>query len=738
MSAPPKAGPATPSASGDDRNRYGRQIEEAFETASKLAGSNLAPTEFYEQFLNKTLTAIDAPAGAIWLRTPQGFLQIACQVNLEKVGLEERRGGRQCHNEVLRQVFQAAPPRPIMLEPNGRLAPNQNVEQGAVPAANLTDYFALFAPIVTPEKQAFGVLEVFQDATHDPRIFPTFLNYTFQMAGYASQYHQFSNARQTSGMEKTFTQLEAFSRSIHNSLNPTEVAYLVANEGRKLIECDRLCIGVRHARKKVTVEAVSGADVVEKASTHVRRLRKLMESVLQWGETLTFKGEKEDGLPPDVSYALDNYLNESQPKLLIVQPVRDEREKDQTKPARSVMVLESFNPPEQIEPMVQRLEVVGKHAAPALYNASQMKKVPLKVLWWPLQKLQEGVGGKARFIGITATILLAVAIGLLAAPPSWPPVYGSALRVEAKGQMLPTEITKLYAPTDGVVREIKSRPGDQIDPGFAAVYLYSPELENKYTQLTNELNEAIAKEKANALLVNDDKIDPGQRANIRAQMNLAALTAQSRTNQRNELDRKFDMVPNQPGWFRAVAPPFDPKLDRPTGASHWTVLNDDRRESLLGRTVRPNEELLRLGNLEGNWQVELKIPQRNIGQVMRAYADPAMHKVEADGREYLDVDVLLASMPDSRFLGRLYKENISAEAVPNKNEHDENEPVVTAYVKLNLKNVKDFPEEMFVPGSQFVTGLEVRTRIRCGDHSVGYAYGHGVWEWFYEKVIFFF
>ena len=48
----------------------------------------------------------------------------------------------------------------------------------------------------------------------------------------------------------------------------------------------------------VTVEAVSGADVVEKASTHVRRLRYLMEAVVHWGETLTFRGEKDPGLPP--------------------------------------------------------------------------------------------------------------------------------------------------------------------------------------------------------------------------------------------------------------------------------------------------------------------------------------------------------------------------------------------------------------------------------------------------------
>ena len=103
------------SGGSENRSKYGRQIEEAFEAASKLAGSNLAPSDFYQQFLNRTLSAIDAPAGAVWLRTPQGFLQIACQVNLEQVGLENKRGGRQCHNEVLRQVFQAAPPRPMML-----------------------------------------------------------------------------------------------------------------------------------------------------------------------------------------------------------------------------------------------------------------------------------------------------------------------------------------------------------------------------------------------------------------------------------------------------------------------------------------------------------------------------------------------------------------------------------------------------------------------------------------------
>jgi hypothetical protein len=718
--------------SADARSKYARQIEDAFEAGGRLAGSALTPTEFYQQFLNRTLTAIDAPAGAIWLRTPQGFLQLACQENIDKVGLDARRGARQCHNELLRQVFQAAPPRSLLLEPNGRMAPGPG-EPGPVPPANLTDHFALFAPIISPDKQPLGLLEVFQDATHDPRMYPTFLNYTLQMAGYASQYHQFSNARVAAGVEKTYTQVETFARHIHTSLNPTEVAYHVANEGRKLIECDRLCVGVRHDRWRVTVEAVSGADVVEKASTHVRRLRELMEAVLQWGERLTFRGEKDPGLPPAVAHALDEYLHESQPKLLIVEPCRDERETDTDRPARTVLVVECFNPPEQIEPLVQRLEVVAKHAAPALYNAAELKRVPLKFLWWPLAKLQEGIGGKRRFIAVSVAALLAVLIGVMVLVPA-------PLRVEAKGQVQPVEIAKIYPPREGQVRAMRVKPGEKVDQFHDCVWLYSRELEEEQGRAMRDLAEANSQVAAATELL----AKPGMKEEDKLARLSDKKTAEFRVTKALHDLRTMDLQYNNgkshdPGMFRATSPRFDTNIARPGGVSYWTVLNDDRRENLVGRTLRPSEEIIRVGNLEGAWQIKLDIPQRNVGQILKAFADPSSHFVEEDPakgpRKYLRVDVLLASQSDKSYEGRLYRDEVAAEAVANKNEHDENEPIVTAYVRLNVPGTD--PDKM-IPTNHFVTGLEVRTRVRCGDHALGYTLFHGVWEWFYEKVIFFF
>ena len=61
--------------------------------------------------------------------------------------------------------------------------------------------------------------------------------------------------------------------------------------------------------------------------------------------------------------------------------------------------------------------------------------------------------------------------------------------------------------------------------------------------------------------------------------------------------------------------------------------------------------------------------------------------------------------------------------------------MVTAYVKLDVDAIA--PQNR-VPRNHMVTGLEVRTRVRCGKHALGYTLFHGVYEWFYEKVIFFF
>jgi len=157
-----------------------RKIDEAFEEVARLAGSDLPPAEFFQEFLNKIIGGIDSPAGAVWLRTPQGFLQLQCQTNIESVGLDRHKNGRQSHNELLRQAFQMG--RPMLLEPYG----TSGILEG-LPAGNPTEFFCLLVPIQI-EKESTGLVELWTEQRYDVRMQRTFLNYLVQMAGYAAQY----------------------------------------------------------------------------------------------------------------------------------------------------------------------------------------------------------------------------------------------------------------------------------------------------------------------------------------------------------------------------------------------------------------------------------------------------------------------------------------------------------------------------------------------------------------------
>src|SRR5262249_4912921 len=119
---------------------------------------------------------------------------------------------------------------------------------------------------------------------------------------------------------------------------------------------------------------------------------------------------------------------------------------------------------------------------------------------------------------------------------------------------------------------------------------------------------------------------------------------------------------------------------------------------------------------------------KHIGQVLQAF-----RAKKPD--EELDVDILLLSAPTQTFKGKLARSKIAGEAVPNTEDANEPDPVVLASVRIDGK---DIPPAARLPREMLVTGIEVHSRIRCGNRAMGYSLFYGLWEFFYEKVVFFF
>ena len=92
-----------------------RQPQRLFEEVARLSELDLLPADYFGEFLKRVLSALAAPAGAVWMRTPQGNLQLQYQVNLQGLGLNRNEEATQAHQELLRVAFQQ--PRPFHLPP---------------------------------------------------------------------------------------------------------------------------------------------------------------------------------------------------------------------------------------------------------------------------------------------------------------------------------------------------------------------------------------------------------------------------------------------------------------------------------------------------------------------------------------------------------------------------------------------------------------------------------------------
>jgi hypothetical protein len=690
-----------------------RQINRLAEEVAHLSESDVAPPDYYSAFLQNVLQALAAPAGAIWLLTPQGNLQLQCQVNMREVGLDQTPEGRASHDEFLRQALTR--PQPGMLPPRSGLGE----AEGNRPApGNPTDYLILLAPIMV-DKVVAGLVEIWQDPRRGPDAQRGFLQFLVKMAGLAGGYTRNHQLRQMVGQQQVWTQLEAFARQIHNSLNPTEVAYVIANESRRLIECDRVSIALRTG-SKVKVEAISGADVVEKRSNLVQLMRKLFDAVMTWGEKLVFNGTKDDALPPAVLAALDEYLAESTSKLLVVMPLRDDRETNKKRPPRSGIMMEAFDPALSSEQTVARLEVIAKHATPALFNATEYKRIPFRFVWMPIAKVQDGLGGKAKAIMTCVSVALAVLVIAMIVVP-YP------LKMEAKGQVLPIKRAYVFPPMACKVEKFEEvvKPSVRVAKGQPLAVLYAPDIAPEVTTL---IYAADAAQKKMDLIQGrgGQNTNPSDKLTreislIEAQGELFAKTALLR-----QMQNLFSIDMQRPG-FMVLRAPID-----------GVVLTPDFKEKFTGAAVKESQPLMRIGsynpepgkNKLSDWEIELKIPQKHIGQVLAAFSRLK------DGEE-LDVDILLASEPTTMWKGKLARNKIAAEATPNRDDNNESDPVTYAWVRIHSKD-GDIPAGYELPSDKLVADLAVRTRIRCGNRAMGYSLFYGVWEFIYEKIVFFF
>lgn len=627
-----------------------RQVNQLAEEIAQLTEADIAPAQYYSELLQRLYFAMQAFGAAVWIRTSQGNLQLQCQINLREIGLDRTPDSKPVHDELLRQA--------IIQSKGGIIRPHfsHDFGGGGQIAGNPTDFVILLAPIMQ-EKQVIGLIEIWQDPNRAANVLQSLHQFLVRMAAFVSLFNRNYQLRQMLGQQELWLKLENFSRQVHASLNITEVAYLVANEGRRLVDVDRISVATRVSGSKCEVSAISGADVVEKRSNLVQLMRNLFEAVIEWGEKLVYTGTKDDTLPPAVLEALDGYLGESNSKILVVMPLLDDREKEAQRKGRSALMMECFETNLQPEQLLARLEVVGRHASSALYNAQEYRRIPMRFLWLPLAYVQDGLGGQKK--AITSLILAGVTMLILAMI-----FVPFPHKMEAKGSVLPRDRIWLFSSIAGKVEGITPgmKSGSRVAKGQPILKLSDADLAEKITKLQTEIETLQARiNPAQKIGGEGDRTDAAQVFEAKNQLNAAIKNLQL-------LLGRTNANPLEPGSFTIASP------------KSGLILSADFRE-LVGRNIKPVDPLVRIGFISpdepqlAEWELELKIPQKHFGQVTHGFERAAV-------KDELRVDVLFVAEPTRSFQARLRRDKVARQANIPKDEGADAEPVVLAWARV--------------------------------------------------------
>ena len=601
------------------------------------------------------------------------------------------------------------------------VAPGASVNgpDGMALAANRTPLLVIAAPIDCTSGRA-GLIELFHQSNQDD-VQRGYLRFSEQVAGLAAIYldrqrnnQQVAAQRQqlveSDVQQAALSQVERFSRAVHESLDPVATAFVLANEARRIIGCDRVSVLVKRGRI-LRLEAVSGQESVERRASAVQSIEGLARVVAKAGDPLWHPDANVEVLP-QIEQELENYIDESHATALAIIPLEKPRPTAVVKPggvdAVAVAKAEAApaSTPEPIGALVAewfssnafdgskraRVELVAEHGRVALANALAHTSLPL----YPLLNLL----GKSRTLttarNLPKTVLAVLATLAALATLAFVP---AELRLEGKGTLEPVHRREVFAQIDGVVEKVESgvEGGAEVAVGQLLASLRNRDLE---VAIADVLGRKASTEEqlvsARRSLLEDSKISADEK------LRLAGRRAQ--------LEREVESLDAQLKLYAEKKKELDVRSPIAGVIVTWQV-----RDLLLLRPVEKGQVLMSVADKTGPWELEIKMPDDRLGHINRAAAE-----ARQAGRE-LVVDYILATDPGTRHYGTVKEIHEQAEV--------RGEEGNTVLVRVTIDPSRHEKEELGA-------GASVTARIACGKRSLGYVWFHDVLAFIQTQVLF--
>ncbi|MHB8900195.1 MAG: HlyD family efflux transporter periplasmic adaptor subunit [Thermoguttaceae bacterium] len=640
--------------------------DEVIARLAGLAEQDLAESEFFGELLRGLVESTAGMGAAVWL-WDNGRFRLGGQERLSVGGeaagehgarLEETLTGGEC------RTF-----------------------RGGGPGAEILE-------ILHPWRLAdddCGVLEFRREAEVSPAALAGQIRFVGVLADLVTAHRRSRRLADLDRREARWRRIDRFAQAVHRSTDLETTAYEVANEGRLLAGCDRVTVVVCR-RGRWTAVAVSGSDRVNRRSPIIAQLELLAGPVAAVGSPIWSSGDG-TGVPPELAGPVDDYQDLSSSRMAAFFPLSLPSRREDGRPTAgdgfAVLIFEQFTGGEP-EEMRELCEAVGRHGASALEQAIRHDRMPLRRLSNWLDGSQWLTWFRDRPWSVVLSAAAVAAAVILSIVPA-------ELRVEATGSLQPRTRRHLFAPVDGVVeRLLVQKAGEPVRPDQELVLLRDPKLQFEMEGVLGELE--TARKQLAGLEAERLHSDRASRGDLRESA-LRSGEEESLRKQVEGLERQQALLEERREKLRVRSP---------LGGQ---LLTWEADELLQARPVARGQLLLTVGDLEGQWIVELEIPDDRIADVVEA--------VRSNGRP-LTARFILATAPETRYVGRLESLSPSTDAQADRG------PTVAATV---------------VPDDQGAMrglrpGASVVAKIECSRRSLLHVLSRGLLRTIRSRLLF--
>jgi multidrug efflux pump subunit AcrA (membrane-fusion protein) len=653
---------------GDER------LEAALDELAAMAAAEPPRKDFAATLLESAATAVDAVGAALWVGEAGAPLALVRKVE---------RGSERANRfsglaGVVEEAFAARQARVV----------------------HLSDGPANVAVLLCPWRVSLGTSGVVGIAIRDglpAEVRQSAEQFAQAIAIIAADHFRNVRLHELSAEQGVWRQFEEFTLALHPSNEVERVASAIVNEGRRLVEADRLSLAVSE-RGSYRAIATSGVTVVNRRGNLSRRMEELCGAVAAADEPLWRPCD--GAIAPQIEAPLERYLEESHARTIAVVPLRtgvkptaDEGSAVESATLAGVLIAEWFEMSDATAAAKARLSAVCRQSEAALAHVMETDRLPFvglnrrlaKVAWlveakqWPRTKIWAGA-------------VLAV-IALFAICPA-------GFEVEADGELQPAERRELFAPMDGVVQQALVDHGAQVKAGQLLARLRSPALELEMARVNGERQTAEKRFAA----VRTARLELDQDGGGEASSRYLQLTAEEEEIKQllASLARQSEILERQQRDLEVTSP-----ID-------GQVLTWDAQRELANRPVERGQSLLSVGNIAGSWVVELHVPDDEVGYVLAEHAEAIEEERPAV------VSFILASDPGVRRRGEI--ERIAMRSSVEGNGHA---PSVTVTVRVNEEGL-----------TSLRPGTSVMGKIDCGWRSLGFVWFHRAWNAVRRRVFF--